>query len=65
MIVIYADGEIYLLDPRELYDPFPDNNEPRISLTSPSFSGVMKATNKGDDHETNSTGSIRNEAGRD
>jgi len=27
MILIYADGKVYLLDPRDLYDPFPDDGE--------------------------------------
>lgn len=24
MIILYADGEIYLIDPALIYDPFPD-----------------------------------------
>lgn len=45
MIIIYADGEMYLLGARELYDPFPDNNH---ALTSSALHVLMTADDKGD-----------------
>lgn len=45
MILIYADGEIYLLDPREIYDPFPLKQTAEKSLTSPASHVLMTASN--------------------